>query len=106
MENQTLRTIIFYKNYYLDFYNTLSNSSRKKINQVLVYLRDHYQVPNNAVKHITNSSGIYEIRCTEGSNEYRVLFFFEEGTLISGGKIVILCNGFIKKNGSSQIFGI
>ena len=31
-------------------------------------------------------------------NKYRILFFFEEGSLIEGGKIVILGNGFIKKD--------
>lgn len=55
-------------------------------------------VPIQYVKFIENSDGIYEIRVSVGSNEYRVLFFFETSSLIEGGKVVILGNGFIKKD--------
>jgi hypothetical protein len=50
------------------------------------------------VKYIENSEGIYEIRVSVRSDEYRILFFFESSSLIEGGNVVILGNGFIKKD--------
>ena len=50
------------------------------------------------MKFIENSDGIYEIRVSVRSDEYRILFFFESSSLIEGGNVVILGNGFIKKD--------
>ena len=49
------------------------------------------RVPEKYFKHITGSTGIYEIRVEVGSDIYRVFSFFDEGQLI------ILVNGFQKK---------
>jgi phage-related protein len=49
------------------------------------------QVPKKYFDHITNSTGLYEIRVEVGSDIYRVFSFFDEGQL------VILVNGFQKK---------
>lgn len=49
------------------------------------------RVPEKYFKHITGSTGIYEIRVEVGSDIYRVFSFFDEGQL------VILLNGFQKK---------
>ena len=49
------------------------------------------RVPEKYFKHITGSTGIYEIRVEAGSDIYRVFSFFDEGQLI------ILVNGFQKK---------
>ena len=86
-----------YKEYFLDFYNSLPEKARDKINYGLKILQEQPIVPTSIVRYITNSNGIYELRASVGTNEYRVLFFFEDGDLISGGKIIILGNGFIKK---------
>ena len=50
------------------------------------------------MKYIENSNGIYEIRVSVRNDEYRILFFFESSSLIEGGNVVILGNGFIKKD--------
>lgn len=42
-------------------------------------------------KHITGSTGFYEIRVEVGSDIFRIFSFFDEGQL------VILVNGFQKK---------
>jgi phage-related protein len=42
-------------------------------------------------KHLTGTSGLYEVRVEVGSDIYRVFSFFDKGTL------VILINGFQKK---------
>jgi phage-related protein len=49
------------------------------------------RVPEKYFKHITGSTGIYEIRVEVGSNIFRVFSFFDKGQL------VILVNGFQKK---------
>ena len=50
------------------------------------------RVPKKYFQHMTNSSGIYEVRVEVGSNIYRVFSFFDEGNL------VVLINGFQKKS--------
>lgn len=49
------------------------------------------RVPKKYFDHISNSSGLYEIRVEVGSDIYRVFSFFDKGNLI------ILVNGFKKK---------
>lgn len=51
----------------------------------------HERVPEKYFKHITNSTGLYEIRVEVGSNIFRVFSFFDKG------KLVVLVNGFQKK---------
>jgi len=48
-------------------------------------------VPEKYFKHLTGSSGLYEIRVEVGSDIYRVFSFFDKG------KLIILVNGFQKK---------
>ncbi len=49
------------------------------------------RLPEKYFKHITGSSGIYEIRVEIGSDIFRVFSFFDKG------QIIILVNGFQKK---------
>ncbi len=94
---EKIREITTYKSYFSDYYTIQNAKLQAKIDFVLYILETQHFVPDTYVKHITGSNGIYEIRVSTGSNEYRVLFFFENGDLISGGKVVILGNGFLKK---------
>ncbi len=92
-----MREIIFYKSYFLDFYNSLSEKARRKINYSLHIVSNQVVVPTKFMKFLSNSGSIYEIRAKEGSNEYRLLCFFKDGDLISGGNIVVIGNCFAKK---------
>ncbi|CAN5582764.1 type II toxin-antitoxin system RelE/ParE family toxin [soil metagenome] len=85
------REIFYYKDYYLDFFETLKPEVRKKFNWTLQLISTIEKVPEKYFKHMTGSSGIYEIRVEVGSNIYRVFSFFDKGNLI------ILANGFQKK---------
>ncbi|MDR3184379.1 MAG: type II toxin-antitoxin system RelE/ParE family toxin [Prevotellaceae bacterium] len=87
----TLREIVYYKNYYLDFFRTLAPTVRKKFDHVLGIISTVDRIPKNMFSHIANSTGLYEIRVEVGSNIYRVFSFFDKGQLI------ILVNGFQKK---------
>jgi phage-related protein len=87
----TLREIIYYKDYYLDFFKTLTPTVRKKFDHVLGLISTVERIPKTMFSHIVNSSGLYEIRVEVESNIYRVFSFFDKGRLI------ILVNGFQKK---------
>ncbi|MDR0865265.1 MAG: type II toxin-antitoxin system RelE/ParE family toxin [Candidatus Symbiothrix sp.] len=91
MEEQIIREIFYYKGYYLDFFDTLKPNVQKKFNWTLKLISTIERVPKKYFDHITNSTGLYEIRVEVGSDIYRVFSFFDEGQL------VILVNGFQKK---------
>ena len=92
MGEQKHRQIFYYRNYYLDFYETLKPEVKKKLNWTLKLISTVDRVPKKYFQHMTNSSGIYEVRVEVGSNIYRVFSFFDEGNL------VVLINGFQKKS--------
>lgn len=64
---------------------------KKKFNWTLQLIATVERIPEKYFKHMTNSSGIFEIRVEVGTNIYRVFSFFDKGNLI------ILVNGFQKK---------
>ena len=76
------RKIYYYKDYYLDFFNQL------KPLQLIVTLN---RVPEKYFKHITGTTGLYEVRVEVGSDIFRVFSFFDKENL------VIIVNGFQKK---------
>ena len=92
MENKSIRNIFYYKNYYLDFFNTLDPKVKMKFNWTLKLISQIEKVPIKYFKHIEDTSGLYEVRVEVGSNIFRVFSFFDEGQL------VILVNGFQKKS--------
>jgi len=49
------------------------------------------RVPETYLKHIENTDGLFEIRVQQGSDIFRVFYFFDQG------KLVVLANGFQKK---------
>lgn len=92
MSEKLFRDIFYYKNYYLDFFETLKPEVRKKFNWTLKLIATIEMVPVKFLKHIEDSSGLYEIRVEVGSDIYRVFCFFDKGQLI------VLVNGFQKKS--------
>ena len=91
MGDKHFREIFFYKDYYLDFFKILKPDVQKKINWTLQLIATIDRVPKKYFDHITNSTGIFEIRVEVGTDIYRVFSFFDKGNLI------ILINGFQKK---------
>ena len=92
MSERFIRTIFYYRNYYLDFFESLDNEVKRKFNWTLKLITTVYKVPDKYFKHIENSSGLFEIRVEVGSNIFRVFSFFDKNQL------VILINGFQKKS--------
>ena len=91
MNEKIVRQIFYYKDYYLDFYEGLKPEVKKKFNWTLQLLMTLERVPEKYFKHITGSTGLFEIRVEVESNIYRVFSFFDKGQL------VVIVNGFQKK---------
>ena len=91
MADEFVRNVFYYRRFYLDFFATLKPEVQKKFNWTLKLLATVERVPEKYFKHLTGSSGLYEIRVEVGSDIYRVFRFFDKGQLI------ILVNGFQKK---------
>ena len=91
MQDQFYRKIFYFKNYYLDFFEKLKPEVRKKFNWTLQLIATIEKVPEKYFKHLTGTSGIFEVRVEVGSDIYRAFCFFDKGQMI------ILVNGFQKK---------
>lgn len=88
MENE--RKILYYKNYFIEFFMSLQDGAKRKISYVLDMLKTQERLSSNFIKHIRE--GIFEMRASHEGNIYRVFFIFDEGN------IVMLFNGFQKKS--------
>jgi phage-related protein len=87
-----IREIIFFQNYFIDFYIDLDLIVQEKIEYVLKIIRTVDMVPERFLKHIKGTDGLYEIRIKTGSDIYRIFCCFDSG------RLVILFNGFQKKS--------
>jgi phage-related protein len=85
------RSIIFYKDYFHDFFVNQRNKVKDKIIWTLNLIEDLQRVPETYLKHIDNTDGLFEIRVQSGSDIFRIFCFFDQGQL------VVLANGFQKK---------
>ena len=90
MEQQ--RKLIIFKNYFDDFFNSLSSKVKEKVDYVLFLITVANRIPSKFFEHITGTDGLYEIRIEFESNIYRIFCCFDEGNL------VVLFNGFQKKS--------
>jgi len=86
------REIIFFQNYFIDFYLDLDLSVQEKIEYVFKIIRTVDMLPERFFKHIEGTDGLYEIRVKTGSDIYRIFCCFDSG------RLVILFNGFQKKS--------
>ena len=70
------REIVFYKNYFLDFYFEQKEEVQSKIEWTLGLLRDLKVIPEKYFKHLEGTKGLYEIRVQSGTNIFRIFLFF------------------------------
>lgn len=89
---EKIRKIIFYKDYFLDFYNLQNEKVQNKIDEVLFMITVLERVPKKFFDHLSGTNGLYEIRIELGGNVFRVFCCFDEG------KLIVLFNGFQKKS--------
>ncbi|TNE82463.1 MAG: type II toxin-antitoxin system RelE/ParE family toxin [Bacteroidetes bacterium] len=85
------RTIIFFENHFIDFYQKQDKKVKEKIQYVLELVKQVERVPVKFLKHLTGTDGLYESRVEYQSNVYRIFCCFDQGQL------VVLFNGFHKK---------
>lgn len=88
---ENYRTIIFYKDYFLSFFELQNFKVKTKISWTLDVITQLERVPETYLKHLENTDGLYEVRVQSGSDIFRIFCFFDKGQLI------VLANGFVKK---------
>ena len=91
-QDPKFRTVITYKNYFEDFFNTQTIRVKEKILWTIELIEDIEIVPTKFLKCIRNTNGLYEIRVKVGSNIFRIFCFFDNEQL------VLLINSFQKKS--------
>lgn len=85
------RRIVFYEEYFQDFFVQQSKKVKAKIIWTFELIEDLQRVPQTYLKHIENTAGLYEIRIQFASDIFRIFCFFDNE------KLIILANGFQKK---------
>lgn len=89
---ERVREIIYYKNYFTDFFDRQTEKVKEKIDYVLFVVTVAKRIPQKFFQHIEGTDGLYEIRMEYQGNIYRIFCCFDEG------KVVVLFNGFQKKS--------
>jgi phage-related protein len=90
-KNQKHRVIIFYKDYFQEFFEKQREKVKDKIIWTFELIEELQRVPETYLKHLENTEGLYEIRVQSGNDIFRIFCFFDKGQL------VVLANGFQKK---------
>ncbi len=87
-----VRELVFYRNYFYDFFDKQTEKTKEKIDYVLFLLTHVENVPEKFLKHLKGHNGLYEIRVEYNSNIFRIFCCFDKE------KMVVLFNGFQKKS--------
>ncbi len=91
MNDEKIRKVFLYKNYFSDFYEKQNKKVKDKILWTFKLIETINHVPEEYLKHLTGTDGLYEIRVKSGSDIFRIFCFFDEG------KLIVILNGFNKK---------
>ena len=90
MYNKQIREVIFYGDYFWDFFYKQSRKVKDKITWTIGLLKYLEVIPEKYLKHIEETD-LYEIRVSFGNNIFRIFCFFDKD------RLVIVLNGFQKK---------
>ena len=90
-EKTKFRTVVFYKHYFKEFFVKQRQKVKDKILWTLDVVELHQHIPDDYLKHLEGTNGLYEIRVKQSTDIFRILCFFDEG------KLVVLANAFQKK---------
>ena len=72
------RTIVFYKDYFEEFFVKQRDKVKNKIIWTFQLIEEMDRVPETYLKHIENTDGLFEIRVQQGSDIFRIFCFFDE----------------------------
>ena len=89
---EKVRTLFLFKDYFTDFYTKQKQKVKDKILWTFRIIESQKHVPEDYLKHIEGTTGLYEIRVQQGGDIFRIFCFFDEG------KLIVLANGFQKKS--------
>lgn len=95
-EDLDIRNII-YTNEFEEFYNSVSQKVRDKIDYVLYIVRTQYVVNEKFIKKLEDTI-FYEMRISIGFNEYRTILFSVNAENIIQATEILLLNSFLKKD--------
>jgi phage-related protein len=87
-----IREILFWGDYFENFYNQQDLKVRKKIDYVLWLISYTEKVPIIFLKYLEDTEGLYEIKISSTFKEVHILCFFDDN------KVIILINCFLKKS--------
>jgi len=85
------RELFFFKDYFENFYESQNEKVKKKIIWTLKVIEELDRIPEIYLKHLKNTTGLYEIRVQVGNNIFRIFCFFDLDN------IVVIGHGFQKK---------
>jgi phage-related protein len=86
------RQILYFKDYFLDFFDKQTEKVKEKIDHVLFVVTVSDRIPQKFFQHLEGTNGLYEIRVEFQGCIYRIFCCFDDGQL------VVLFNGFQKKS--------
>ncbi len=85
------RKLIYFKNYFWNFFNSQTEKIKDKIDYVLFLVTVADRIPKKFFEQMTGYDGLFVIRIELESNIFRIFCCFYEGNLI------VLFNGSQKK---------
>lgn len=85
------RNIIFFKDYFLKFFDKLPEKTKDKIDYALYLVTVADKIPSKYFEQITEQDKLFAIRVEFQSNIFRIFCCFDKGN------VVVLFNGFQKK---------
>ncbi|MEY3598221.1 MAG: hypothetical protein RL521_643 [Bacteroidota bacterium] len=86
-----VRSVIAYRNYFFDFLSIQRPKVKEKIFWTIRVFEEQRFIPQEYLKHLEGTDGLYEMRVHLGNDTFRVFCFFDDGNC------VVLGNGFQKK---------
>jgi phage-related protein len=92
-----IRTVVAYRNYFEDFLLAQPEKVQNKIFKIIEAIETLERVPENYLKSLKGTQGLYEARIQLGTDIWRVFCFFDEHNL------VILLTGFQKKTRKTPV---
>jgi hypothetical protein len=76
-----IRTIVFYKEYFQDFFSLQNDKVKDKIIWTLTLIEELERISGHYFKYIEGTDGLYEIRLQLGSDILRIFCFFDSEKL-------------------------
>ncbi|GAA6771367.1 hypothetical protein AAGS39_21130 [Flavobacterium sp. CGRL2] len=73
--NQKIRTVIFFKNYFNEFFVKQKEKVQQKIVWTINLIEELDRIPETYLKFIENTDGLYEIRIQQANDIFRIFCF-------------------------------